>query len=922
MRPASRAPRAPSGSALVSWITAMAVVLVGGCDYKPKYQLLYERADVAPPPPIQRDVEPGTDVPVDHGILAVYDRHCSSCHPDYGRARGIGPELAGVLHHNGREETFRITYHGAGEMGSMESRITAQEGHRLVAFLATYGEGFQAPPTGDPDAGRASFDRWCAGCHVQGGASEVLIPEIRSVGAMVSREFLVELLSSDTGLMPAVPLEPDQVDLVVGYLTSVARGQAPSDQALAAFQTHCETCHVAGGARTIRVPTVGEGGHLSFAGLEDLAVRGQGDMPGVVPEARWSRELALDLQAYMRSVRVNRPEPGGWPPLGLPSPDPSAALRGGQVYGERCAGCHGALGEPPKVWPDLRDAGYLHSPKYLAEIIGRGAGDMPGFPNLSDGDVQTLVDYMVTLSKSLRRDGDVSPPSTPGPFREHCEACHQDGGRTGALVPVLDHVGRDLSPGRLREAIAQGVGFMPGQGLPEADLDTLVAFFQQGLADPSPSEQEMTAARSRFQRSCEGCHHDGGLAPTGIPGVGTVMGRASEKYLRDIVTNGLGWMPAISGVRDGLDMLTQGLVQVAGGRPMSAAARAAYDTNCGACHLEPDFGDSEGMVATPTVVTTVGGRLSPGFIDSISEGMGSMGPVPGTGLGEQVYPYLASVANADLHDPTGIPGGGDRRGAEEVFGRLCEGCHRDRGRAEVVMPPMQIKYRFLSQAYVMAFVDDPFGDMPRIPLTAQERASVEAFVAAAHSGGLPSREHREVYQRKCAGCHPMDPAAPAIRVPHLTMVAGRLSARAVIQASVEGIGTMNPAYEPDGSIPDEATIRSTFPHLAWLAGQEPERYSPPELDAAAVTRGRNTFRNQCAACHGDVAAGGFGFSFYPGTVSGNRFVPLAYLSPELLTRVTRNGLGDMPAVPSGQLSDSALDDLVTYLRHLGLDQGT
>lgn len=74
-------------------------------------------------------------------------------------------------------------------------------------------------------------------------------------------------------------------------------------------------------------------------------------------------------------------------------------LEGGELYEASCAHCHGSVGEGgvgPAVGPGSNTAVVL-TDEQIVGVIRVGPGAMPGSPNLSDAQVQSLVDFLREL---------------------------------------------------------------------------------------------------------------------------------------------------------------------------------------------------------------------------------------------------------------------------------------------------------------------------------------------------------------------------------------------------------------------------------------------------------------------------------------------------------------------------------------------
>src|SRR5690606_31042439 len=77
------------------------------------------------------------------------------------------------------------------------------------------------------------------------------------------------------------------------------------------------------------------------------------------------------------------------------APD-NAGLRARDVYLRECASCHrdDLEGTPPAI-PSLVDVGARQTRDEIRAVIARGAGRMPGFPNLGPQAAGALVDLLV-----------------------------------------------------------------------------------------------------------------------------------------------------------------------------------------------------------------------------------------------------------------------------------------------------------------------------------------------------------------------------------------------------------------------------------------------------------------------------------------------------------------------------------------------
>lgn len=162
------------------------------------------------------------------------------------------------------------------------------------------------------------------------------------------------------------------------------------------YVTHCSSCHGLGGTGTPQaLPLIGVGA----AAVDFMLTTGRMPMadpnqPTLRQPPRFSRAENDALVAYIVSLG-----PGG-PPIPTVRPERGSFARGGQLFGENCAPCHGADGQGAavaqgQVAPSLHEA----TPTQIAEAIRIGPGPMPKFGRqiIDAGDLDALVRYVVFL---------------------------------------------------------------------------------------------------------------------------------------------------------------------------------------------------------------------------------------------------------------------------------------------------------------------------------------------------------------------------------------------------------------------------------------------------------------------------------------------------------------------------------------------
>jgi quinoprotein glucose dehydrogenase len=120
---------------------------------------------------------------------------------------------------------------------------------------------------------------------------------------------------------------------------------------------------------------------------------------------------AVDPRRGILYVNVNDVAWTGGLTHALPA---AAAGRGGELYQQNCAGCHGPerKGAPPD-FPDLRDIFSRRMEHEVKGTITKGKGRMPGFPQIAGADMQALLGYLRgTPSGEEREESAQAGPGT------------------------------------------------------------------------------------------------------------------------------------------------------------------------------------------------------------------------------------------------------------------------------------------------------------------------------------------------------------------------------------------------------------------------------------------------------------------------------------------------------------------------------
>jgi len=214
--------------------------------------------------------------------------------------------------------------------------------------------------------------------------------------------------------------------------------------------------------------------------------------PGFDGGAEWGGS-ALDPASGVLYVNENEM---AW--LGGLTPTQSGGSPGEQSYRNLCSVCHGIHREgAPPAFPTLIGIDRRQSDKEIALAIHQGKGRMPGFPNIDDARMQSLIEYLKSTEKSPATDAKARSdkremsasaldtkkanednPAGAASFQAHCAICHGD--HMEGIVPsfpaLLGLEGR-MTKEQTLEIIHKGKGRMPGfPTLADTELTALLKY--------------------------------------------------------------------------------------------------------------------------------------------------------------------------------------------------------------------------------------------------------------------------------------------------------------------------------------------------------------------------------------------------------------------------------------------------------------
>lgn len=163
------------------------------------------------------------------------------------------------------------------------------------------------------------------------------------------------------------------------------------------------------------------------------------------------------LPGTTRFARHLLPLPFALGILALIGAHPAASQNGKALYAQHCAACHGANGKGTSIGSDLSTSSNINTDR---DIIRNGKGTMPGFKNLSTGQIQAIAEY---VAHDIAGSPDPTRPNPSGPtgkqvYAAHCAVCHAANGKGTSMGPDLSS-SSDASA--VRKIVQDGKGTMP-----------------------------------------------------------------------------------------------------------------------------------------------------------------------------------------------------------------------------------------------------------------------------------------------------------------------------------------------------------------------------------------------------------------------------------------------------------------------------
>ena len=228
--------------------------------------------------------------------------------------------------------------------------------------------------------------------------------------------------------------------------------------------------------------------------------------PGFDGGAEWGGS-ALDPQTGVLYVNENEM---AW--LGGLTPTQTGGTAGEHAYRNLCSVCHGThrQGAPP-AFPSLIGIDKRASDKEIALSIHQGKGRMPGFPNIDDALMQSLLEYL-KVAETTPVSG-VRPPSDKqemgatvtkaasgteknsagaASYSARCAICHGD--HLEGIVPsfpALLGIDNRMTRQQTTDLIEKGKGRMPAfKSIPAHELDALLDYMRVPTTLPNAAAAE------------------------------------------------------------------------------------------------------------------------------------------------------------------------------------------------------------------------------------------------------------------------------------------------------------------------------------------------------------------------------------------------------------------------------------------------
>lgn len=371
--------------------------------------------------------------------VGLYGMFCSACHGADGR----GGTYKGVT-----GAPFPMINDAIANISLMQSITLSVEETQLVADFLTAGGAGNVPADG-----KGLYGVFCSVCHGDGGHGG----KFKAVTGASSQMINGALANIDW--MQSLALDPNQVDLIAGYLGAGGEPPVAADNK-GLYDTFCAVCH-------------GAGGH----GGKFKAVTGAGTeiIDDAISNELWMS--TLQISTTQRAQIANYLSAGGEPPL----PADGAGLY--QVF---CEVCHGAGGHGGKF------KAVTGAPNSMISAAIANEPWMDGL-QISPAQQQLIAGYLTNGGSG------VLPTDGPGLYGVFCSVCHGIDGRGGTYKVVTG-----ASSSFINSALNR-VSLMSSLSLTSNQVSSVANFLASGGGGTKP-----TTGSGLFHVYCETCHGPNG----------------------------------------------------------------------------------------------------------------------------------------------------------------------------------------------------------------------------------------------------------------------------------------------------------------------------------------------------------------------------------------------------------------------------
>jgi mono/diheme cytochrome c family protein len=249
--------------------------------------------------------------------------------------------------------------------------------------------------------------------------------------------------------------------------------------------------------------------------------------PGFDGGAEWGGP-AVDPKTGVIYINANEM---AW--TGGVSADKPARTPGEAIYRSQCSVCHGAdrSGSPPG-FPSLIVISKRLSDAQITATIHQGKGRMPTFPNLSESQLTSLLEFLhedpsasagvapasdKQEMASVAADASAVNPEGATAYQKHCAICHGDHMEgIPPSFPMLIGAGQRLSKQQVVTLIHQGKGRMPAfPKLQSEELNALLRYLRVSDTPAATIAEEPQYSFTGYRKFLDPDHYPAIAPPWG-----------------------------------------------------------------------------------------------------------------------------------------------------------------------------------------------------------------------------------------------------------------------------------------------------------------------------------------------------------------------------------------------------------------------